>query len=1331
MLTRQLVAAVASLHDCDAAHLDVGAHSVWLEAPTTVRLSHLMAAHVPGEESLGVNRYQFLSSVALPENVLELPSSAQRKDVFLVGVAAHMILLGCRPQGDPPDWNSSADEEGALENLHAWFRAVLEHDPELRPPSCSDALTMFNKATSASPSSTEIIAEIERRFTGIKSQMQVARMYPPSGDMVEETGLVESWISESDGKKILVKLWKQAAFGELKTNCGRILAFLERARSISLDMPGGVPEVLAYSWLSDAVVVASEWVEGETWQKVLDERLELEKMEPLEAFKMMERFSRTVLDLHGQNIFHGDLKPSNVIVREDGSFILIDILDLKFSVDGENSVSKYAPSSGGTQDRDRYAVLAMSMELLQSLRGNDAAVERVKSLVRELMGGSRPALLEPFIESLRHEIAGNNESGQAGKSKRDVCVSIRGAQPGAIDSDEGSFHIRHRSGRDLEFLHFRGAKEELMVALSHDWSVEWVRRQQVKRSSLIYNLKNEFMSCDLNIQVERNDINSFSSLSDLISDLNVKDHLLSRDGSAKAVAEETDSGTADVSQDVLAEEVTKESEAQEASGNLAEAAVDVPRLWRRLIEVEDQLSIEGRSTGPSFFEERLNLHSVPFELEFGQFEFDRDDKVLVEKQLRSGKWIKVGRLDVRQSQPDLIRIDAFLGRDKFNVEDESRLRFESYFSAESLKRRKDAVERVLGGSGRSASLVSALDPRSECNPSEVNHDFDESAISAYGLNGDQESALRGVISKRPLGLVQGPPGTGKTRFIAALIHYALTHGLARNVLLSSQSHEAVNTAIEGVLKHFSAEGEKPSVFRVGSLPEGSATSLRPFYADTLEQALKDEFAASFRDRVCVAAEALGIPRDFAEKIVTVETAVAEMAGSIHRLSSLRVAGETGNRQRINSLKEGLQRQLRGVLSDDVDLAGRVEFETLPAEIGTMLSREGSSIGVSEDKIERLMQIIHLGKDFIGSSATSTRSFQPFFAGTRQIVAGTCVGLGRRALGLVNTPFDLVIVDEAARCTPSELLVPLQASRWTVLVGDQAQLQPHHEAAVVEQVARDLNIRLGDVVRSDFERAFQSDYARTAGFRMREQYRMLPNINKVVSNSFYEGLNLSAGRIDPCVPEEVLSATLPKEVTWIETDEFGVNAYEKTAKGKASKLNEVESDTIVALLTQWVERPAFTRWLETQAVSDNGVGVICMYAAQRDLVRRELNKSPAGRYLDRGIKVGTVDSYQGKENPIVILSLVRNNRDGKVFDAARTIREGFLSTPNRVNVALSRAMDRLVIVGNRRSWRPGTPVARAASEFGALAAAGEATIMRAESLLLRDDAEPQKIQEGVE
>src|SRR3546814_11517200 len=90
--------AVNALHIAEASHLDLGQHSIWLQRPSTVKLSHLMAASYPDMRSLGEARFQFLSTGRLPEDEFGDEGSPKRRDVFLTAVAMHRILLGTSPR---------------------------------------------------------------------------------------------------------------------------------------------------------------------------------------------------------------------------------------------------------------------------------------------------------------------------------------------------------------------------------------------------------------------------------------------------------------------------------------------------------------------------------------------------------------------------------------------------------------------------------------------------------------------------------------------------------------------------------------------------------------------------------------------------------------------------------------------------------------------------------------------------------------------------------------------------------------------------------------------------------------------------------------------------------------------------------------------------------------------------------------------------------------------------------------------------------------------------------------------------------------------------------
>ena len=122
-----------------------------------------------------------------------------------------------------------------------------------------------------------------------------------------------------------------------------------------------------------------------------------------------------------------------------------------------------------------------------------------------------------------------------------------------------------------------------------------------------------------------------------------------------------------------------------------------------------------------------------------------------------------------------------------------------------------------------------------------------------------------------------------------------------------------------------------------------------------------------------------------------------------------------------------------------------------------------------------------------------------------------------------------------------------------------------------------------------------------------------------------------------------------------------------------------------------------------------IGIICTYAAQSQLVRQRLRTLGLSQTILNACKIDTVDSYQGKENLLVILSLVRNNEDGDSSGTGKTIAPGFMARSNRMNVALSRAMDKLVIIGAHERWPTDGVMDRVAKEYRVLCEEGVASL----------------------
>ncbi|MGU3452414.1 AAA domain-containing protein [Methylobacterium fujisawaense] len=1313
-LARQLLSALATMHRHGAAHLDLGDHSVWLELPTTVRLSHLLAAKYQDVQSLGRFRYQFLSSVSLPEDVLGDDAGPKRRDVYLVAVAVHMILFGRPPAGVPPVWDTAVDAERQFEVLHAWFDQALDIVASDRFADAGIALEVYNRATAARPTPQEIAAGLENYRGAIRSQMKLFAVYPLSGETFRESDRVDSWLSTRDGGAVVVKLWKQAAWGDLRREGGRILAFLDRAAGMRTDRPPGLPEVRDVMWLGDGIVVVQDYAEGVTLDAAMRDG-----PPPWESARAALAIAATLIEvvdeLHERGIGHGDLKPGNVVLGPGGEIVLIDALDFSSGVDGDIHTSAYAPESGTVFERDRFAVIRMVEEILAPA----GLAEEEALIVAKGIGECRervPALatLLPLLDAVR-EAEARLDAPAARVAGPVLSLAVQGATTGPLEADEGFFFLRlYRSTVHAPlYLHLRGAVEEIKVRFDDRNRPARGERSQLPQGRIARVSKHEFHKVAMTLTVTRSDHTDLAALDALLQEPPVSEAIAamaSRGPAATAIEEEIRDATVseEEADDLLAEEIAE-------GEKLALSRVDVRTMWQALIDAEHEMTTEGVAQLASRFDRGSRRYMVAFELQSGVFDYERNDTVGVLRQGRQGDWRRIGMLDLQASRPDMI---AIVGQDLATtfrsnlVNAGQRLRFVSHFEVQSFRRRKGAVDRVLDGDSRSKNLFTVFDPDAGAAPQVLSHEPDLGLIGKYGLNGDQEEALKNLLRVRPVGLLQGPPGTGKTTFIAALTHYAITKGLARNVLLASQSHEAVNNAAEAVLASFRSFGGEPDILRVAANEEVVSDPLRPFHSARIERSLKDRFRAAFKERITIVGRTLGIEQDIVDDLVFVETGIRPVAGRIADL----VAEQEPDARRIEGLTETLAGHLDrlGLPRDGLAEADWDGFAD--AVIGRLMSARWRPRGLDDVRLGRLRAALTVARDFMGSASRAQRSFESFLAGTRQIVVGTCVGLGRSSLGLTTTPFDLVIVDEAARCTAGELLVPLQAARWAVLVGDQAQLKPQHPPEVVNRVASRTGIEKHEIRRSDFERVFLSAYGEAASSRLSIQYRMLPAIGRVVSDAFYPGLKLSPGRPEPEIDVSSMPDDLSHPLTWVETDGLAERAFETQPEGGSSRINRVEADAVVQLLERWVLHEPFAAWLTTPRKHPVGIGVICMYAAQRDLIYGKLLRSPVGHLLGRHIKVGTVDSYQGKENAIIVLSLVRNNADGREQEGVGTIRPGFLSEPNRINVAASRAKDRLVVVGARRNWLAESPVALLAAGFDKQARAGLARSLAVEGVL---------------
>ena len=124
----------------------------------------------------------------------------------------------------------------------------------------------------------------------------------------------------------------------------------------------------------------------------------------------------------------------------------------------------------------------------------------------------------------------------------------------------------------------------------------------------------------------------------------------------------------------------------------------------------------------------------------------------------------------------------------------------------------------------------------------TDEDLDRYTVGSRRLNPSQREAFRKVVGNGPISLVQGPPGTGKTWFIASLLHYLVIVQGARRVLVVSQSHEAVNNALEKAVELFRLKGDSLDAVRLGGELVASE-AIQHLHADSIERGFRETFKA--------------------------------------------------------------------------------------------------------------------------------------------------------------------------------------------------------------------------------------------------------------------------------------------------------------------------------------------------------------------------------------------------------------------------------------------------------------------------------------------------------
>ena len=282
--------------------------------------------------------------------------------------------------------------------------------------------------------------------------------------------------------------------------------------------------------------------------------------------------------------------------------------------------------------------------------------------------------------------------------------------------------------------------------------------------------------------------------------------------------------------------------------------------------------------------------------------------------------------------------------------------------------------------------------------------------------------------------------------------------------------------------------------------------------------------------------------------------------------------------------------------------------------------------------------------------------ESIFADAR-VIACTLTGSAHHLL--TGRRFGTLFIDEAAQALEASCWIAIQKADRVILAGDHRQLPPTVKSPAA--LSGGLDKTLMQTICENKPRCVSM---------LTVQYRMADDIMQFPNQEFYDGLLQS----DPGVKYRGI-LDWDTAVEWVEAGgeerppfRFPFEEGETLAPDGLSRINPVEAELALQTLHDYIERIGKDRIMYERL----DIGIISPYKGQVHLLRKMLRKDSYWKPLRHLISINTVDGFQGQERDIILISMVRQNEQGQV---------GFLADLRRMNVAITRARMKLIIIGH--------------------------------------------------
>lgn len=530
------------------------------------------------------------------------------------------------------------------------------------------------------------------------------------------------------------------------------------------------------------------------------------------------------------------------------------------------------------------------------------------------------------------------------------------------------------------------------------------------------------------------------------------------------------------------------------------------------------------------------------------------------------------------------------------------------------------------------------------------------------INLPQKQAIIKTLLAEDLALIQGPPGTGKSTAIAEIIWQHIRKDAQERILLTSETNLAVDNAIDRVVNE-NHNLVKP--IRIGG-------------EDKLEME----------------------GRQFSIEVMKrwVENGITGLSEEEQNEDEENLPQKLILQNWLNNIKHRV---------DNTELDNGLFFLW-----NTILSNPSKRIRqIFFDNYLKNCNVVGATCSSIGQ-ANSQGKWTNFYRGFQEVF-----GRGK------NVEFTTIIQDESSKATPAELSLPLVYGKKNIVIGDHRQLPPmldkeefklsldflldktekREDIKKIEGLKSFVLKHFDEMEISHFERLFDKiDDSLRGLFNL--QYRMHPDINDVIKQFYTRDGGLECGLITPNdlgVNEPnmknpasryhgiEIEGLISKDnhVIWIDTDSPEI-------LDGTSRINYGEIEAIREVLTKLQSSDSFAQYQSFwRNPEDQQIGLVSFYRKQIKLLQNLRNE-----FCDIPIRVSTVDRFQGMERNIIIVSMVRSNciatnkkqkADTDLYGELGFPEQkdlGFAQSPNRLNVALSRAKRLLIIVGNSELFK---------------------------------------------